>query len=395
MEYSRLKFFQCLLLLLLSLILGACGPVKDFKDQITERIVGQDPIDPPADLKEIKAKLNPKILWSVKLGGSESYEFSPSLMEDNAYAASSDGTIIKVDLKTGKTIWKINTGETLSGGVGVGLNEITVGTPNGVLIAYDFNAKLLWKTRLSSQILSAATIHEGLAIVRTSDNLIHAINVKDGLKKWTFSRVGPPLTLRSSVGIVTSDGVIYAGFPGGKLAAIREDNGTLIWEITVAQPKGVTEIERASDVTSSPVIDGLTIYTVAYQGKISAVDRVNARTLWSRDISSYTGLSIEGAKIYVAHTGGALYSLAIESGKTYWRQGDLLNRKLTTPLGMGDYVAVGDLEGYIHILEKETGQFLGRIRLDDEPVMRKLVEFETGKFLAQTRNGGLYAIAIQ
>jgi len=115
-----LKFFQCLSLLLLSLILGACGPVKDFKDQITERIVGQDPVDPPAELKEFKAKLNPKILWSVKLGGTENYEFSPGLMEDNAYAASSDGTIIKVDLKTGKTIWKINTGETLSGGVGCG-----------------------------------------------------------------------------------------------------------------------------------------------------------------------------------------------------------------------------------------------------------------------------------
>jgi len=28
-------------------------------------------------------------------------------------------------------------------------------------------------------------------------------------------------------------------------------------------------------------------------------------------------------------------------------------------------------------------------------VMRRMVEFETGKFLAQTRNGGLYAIAIQ
>jgi outer membrane protein assembly factor BamB len=207
--------------------------------------------------------------------------------------------------------------------------------------------------------------------------------------------VGPPLSLRSSVGVVASDGVIYAGFPGGKLAAIREDNGTLLWEVTVAQPKGVTEIERASDVTSTPVIDGMTIYSVAYQGKISAVDRVNSRTLWSRDISSYTGMSVDGARIYLSHTGGAVYSLAIESGKTYWRQGDLLNRKLTTPLGMGDYVAVGDLEGYIHILDKETGAFLGRIQLDDEPVMRRLLEFETGKFLAQTRNGGLYAIAIQ
>ena len=387
--------FRYLLLALLSISLLACGPVKDLTDQIQERFVGQDPIDPPAALKEFKAKLNPKILWSAKLEGDASFEFYPGIIGEEAYAASSDGSLAKFDLKSGKSIWKINTGEKLSGGVGAGVNEITVGTSAGLLVAYDLNGKLLWKTRLSSQILSAPTIHEGLVIVRTSDNLIHGVYVKDGLKKWTFSRVGPPLSLRSSVGVVVSDGVIYAGFPGGKLAAIREDNGSLIWEISVAQPKGVTEIERASDVTSSPIIDGLTIYTVAYQGKIAAVDRVNARTLWSRDISSYTGLNIEGARIYVAHTGGALYSLAIESGKTYWRQGDLLNRKLTTPLGMGDYVAVGDLEGYIHILDKETGAFLGRIQLDEEPVMRRMVEFETGKFLAQTRNGGLYAIAIQ
>jgi len=390
-----LIFFKSLFVVLLSLVISGCGPVKDFKDQISEVIAGQDPIDPPADLKEFKAKLNPKILWSAKLGGSESFEFSPGIIGEEVFAASSDGSLGKFDLKSGKVIWKINTGEKLSGGVGVGINEITVGTSNGLLIAYDPTGKLLWKKRLSSQVLSAPTIHEGLVIVRTSDNLIHGVNAKDGLKKWTFSRAGPPLSLRSSVGVVASDGVIYAGFPGGKLAAIREDNGTLLWEITVAQPKGVTEIERASDITSSPVIDGLNIYTVAYQGKISAVDRVNAKALWSRDISSYTGINIDGARIYLSHTGGAVYSLAIESGKTYWRQGDLLNRKLTTPLGMGDFVAVGDLEGYLHILDKETGAFLGRIQLDEEPVMRRMVEFETGKFLAQTRNGGLYAISIQ
>ena len=388
-------FFRYLFLALLSITLLACGPVKDFKDQLTEVIVGQDPIDPPAYLKEFKPKLNPKILWSAKLDGDASFEFSPGIIGEDVFAASSDGSLAKFNLKTGKAIWQINTGEKLSGGVGVGINEIIVGTSTGLLVAYDLNAKLLWKTRLSSQILSAPTIHEGLVIVRTADHLIHAVNTKDGLKKWTFSRVGPPLSLRSSVGVIASDGVIYAGFPGGKLAAIREDNGSLLWEVTVAQPKGVTEIERASDVTSTPVIDGRTIYTVAYQGKISAIDRVDAKILWNRDISSYSGIHIDGARIYVSHTGGAVYSLAIESGKTYWRQGELLNRKLTTPLGMGDYVAVGDLEGYIHVLDKETGAFLGRIQLDEEPVMRRMVEFETGKFLAQTRNGGLYAIAIQ
>ena len=61
--------FRYLFLALLSISLLACGPVKDLTDQISERIVGQDPIDPPAPLKEFKAKLNPKILWSAKLEG--------------------------------------------------------------------------------------------------------------------------------------------------------------------------------------------------------------------------------------------------------------------------------------------------------------------------------------
>ena len=110
-------FFKSLFVILLSLTLGACGPVKDFKDQLTEVIVGQDPIDPPAYLKEFKAKLNPKILWSAKLEGSESFEFSPGIIGEEVFAASSDGSLAKFDLKTGKAIWKINTGEKLSGGV--------------------------------------------------------------------------------------------------------------------------------------------------------------------------------------------------------------------------------------------------------------------------------------
>ncbi len=389
-------YLRSLFVILLFFTLGGCGTVKDIQDQFVARgILSQDPVDPPLELKEFKAKLNPKILWSAKLAGSESFEFSPGIIGDKVYAASSDGSLGKFDLKTGKAIWKINTGEKLSGGVGLGLNEVTVGTSTGILITYDLNAKLLWKTRLSSQILSAPTIHEGLVIIRTSDNLIHGVDVKDGLKKWTFSRSGPSLSLRSSAGVVASDGIVYAGFPGGKLAAILAENGSLLWEISVAQPKGVTEIERASDVTSNPVIDGTIIYTVAYQGKISAVDRTNARTIWGRDISSFTGLNIDGARIYLSHTGGALYSLAIESGKTYWRQGDLLNRKLTTPLGMGNYVVVGDFEGFIHILDKETGQFLGLIQLGEELVMRRLMDYDSDKLIAQTRNGGLYAIAIQ
>jgi outer membrane protein assembly factor BamB len=193
---------------------------------------------------------------------------------------------------------------------------------------------------------------------------------------------------------VLDSGAVYAGFAGGKLVAIRADNGKLIWEATVAQPKGVTEIERIADITSLPVVDGPLVYAVAYQGKIAAVDRASGRVVWNRDISSYSGLNAEDAKIFVSHTLGAVYSLEYTTGKTFWRQGALANRRLTAPLPMGNVIAVGDLEGYLHFLTREEGKFAARIKLDSNPVMSLVAGTKSNQLIAETREGGLYAISV-
>jgi outer membrane protein assembly factor BamB len=398
-------FIRYLGLCFLALTLIACGPVKDFKDQLAEVLVGQDDIDPPAPLREIKTVIQPKLLWKVALKVEGHFDLKPVVSNEYVYAASSDGILGKYNLINGKPIWEIKTGQIISGGLGLGSDIICFGTHTGQVFAYDLTSKLLWKSKVSSEVLSDPVIVEDTVLVRTTDNNIHAFNLKDGAKKWIFNRQGPALTLRSNASLVSSDGVIYVGYPGGKLVAIRLDNGTLLWESAVAQPKGITEIERISDITSKPVIDGMVIYAVAYNGRIAAVDRINGRVIWNRDISSYIGMSIEGGRIYLSHSGGAVYSLDNTTGKTFWRQGDLLNRKLSKPLPMSEYIAVGDLAGVVHILDRETGAFLGRIELEanaasslldeDNPVMSNMIEYEPGKLLAQTRNGGLYAVSVK
>ena len=387
------------------LTLSACGPIKDFTDQLNDNLLGPDPVNPPAPLKDIKTVVQPKLLWKVGLKVEGRFDLSPVASGEYAYAASSDGILGKYNLVTGKPVWEIKTGETISGGLGFGSDVICFGTSNGYANAYDINGKLLWKSKVSSEVLSVPVIVEGNVLVRTADHNIHAFNIKDGARRWIFNRQGPALTLRSNASLVSSDGVIYVGYPGGKLAAIRLDNGTLLWDSSVAQPKGITEVDRIADITSQPVIDGMVIYAVAYNGRIAAVDRINGRVIWNRDISSFVGLTMEGGRIYLSHSGGAVYSLDNTSGKTFWRQGDLLNRKLSKPLPMSEYIAVGDLAGVVHILDRETGAFLGRIELEanaassfldeDNPVMSNMIEYEPGKLLAQTRNGGLYAISVK
>jgi outer membrane protein assembly factor BamB len=386
---------QTTFLALFALALSACSSITDLKNDMSERMFGRELAEPPEELVEFKPTMTPKVMWQTNLGESLEYDFTPAVEAGMVYAASATGEIAKIDAATGKQVWRINAGEPLSGGVGLGPNLVLVGTPKAYVMAYDQSGKLLWKSKVSSEVLSIPQVTDDLVIVRAGDSRIFGLNAKDGSRKWVYERAYPALSLRSSAGVVLADGAVYAGFAGGKMIALRAEDGKIIWEVSVALPKGTTEIERIADITSQPFVDGALVYAVAYQGKIAGVDRATGKAAWSREISSYTGLSAEDARVYVAHASGSVYALEYSSGKTFWRQGSLKNRLLSSPLPLGGIVAVGDVQGYIHFMDREDGAFTARINVQDSPVMPRLTELGSNGLLAQTRKGGVYAISIK
>lgn len=377
------------------MVVSACTSITNLKDDISESMFGRELANPPEPLTEFKETVSAHILWQAKVGESADFDFTPSVDAGYAYVASAEGELAKLDVSNGSQAWRVNVGESLTGGVGVGGSLVVVGTRNGEVYAYDVAGKLQWKSRLSSEVLSAPRYYDGMVIVRTGDSRIYGINADDGSRKWVYDRTNPALTLRSSAGVVVDGGAVYAGFAGGKLVAVRADSGKILWEASVAQPKGVTEIERIADITSLPVIDGPLVYAVAYQGRIAAVDRKSGRVVWNRDISSLSGLSAEDARIYVSHAVGTLYSLDYATGKTFWRQGALKNRQLTAPVPMGSLIAVGDLEGYVHFLGREDGAFAARVKTNNSAIMPKMALINSNTVLAQSRDGGVYALQIK
>jgi outer membrane protein assembly factor BamB len=374
------------------LLLASCSTLTEFRADMADKMFGAEPANPPAELKQITASYQANIDWSVKLGETDKYDYTPAVNAGFVYSVNTEGEVLKLDLATGKQLWHVNLGETISGGVGADGGLVLVGSNKGSIYALDFSGKILWKANLSSEILSVPRYYDGKVIVRTGDDHIYGLDAADGSRKWVYERTSPALTLRSSAGIVVDSGAVYAGFAGGKLAALRADNGKLLWDTSVAQPKGVTEIERITDITSLPFVDGPLVYAVAYQGKVAAIDRRSGKVIWDREISSYRGLTADDGTIYISHTLGSFYALEHDTGRTVWRLGDLANRRLTAPLSTSSFIAVGDLEGYIHFLSRDDGKIIGRIKVDDKAVM-SLVAGGTSQIIAETRGGGLYAIS--
>jgi outer membrane protein assembly factor BamB len=348
---------------------------------------------PPAPLQDIASPIAIRVLWQASIGRGGDALLSPAVAGDRVVAAAADGTVTALDPATGGERWRVRLPARISGGVAADDRLVVVGSEEGEVIALDDDGRKLWRAWVSSEVLAPPVLAGELVVVRSADNRIFAFDARDGRRRWVYQRAAPALVVRSPAGAVVRGGFVFAGFSGGKLAAIALNNGGLRWEGTVSLPKGTTELERVTDVIGLPWVGEREACAVAYQGRVACFDLGNGNQIWGRDMSSSAGLGVDSRYVYVSEDRGAVSALDRTSGRSLWRQDKLTNRRLSAPLPVGTEVAVGDLEGYVHLLSRENGAFVGRFATDGSAVRTAPVPLGSTGFLVQTSNGTLYALA--
>jgi outer membrane protein assembly factor BamB len=348
----------------------------------------------PAPLPEFKPSTKLRAEWHTNVGNAGRYLFVPVLYQDSVYAAGGSGRIVRLNSVTGKTLWRIDTKTPLSGGVGVGENMVMVGTPKGVILAYDLDGKPLWKSTVSSEVLSAPQAAAGLVVVRSGDSRIFGLDAKDGTRRWEYQTIAPPLTLRANPGVIIVEGLVIAGMPAGKLVVLNLANGGVVWETVVAAPKGDNELERITDIAGTPLVEQRNVCAVTFQGRAACYETERGGQIWARPASSVGALAADDRSVYLSEDTGAVVALDRHTGASVWKQDKLSFRSPSTPLFFGDYVVVGDFEGQLHFLKVEDGSFAARIATDGGGITAAPVRVGE-KVLVQTRKGGVYAIKLR
>ncbi|MBT9567407.1 MAG: outer membrane protein assembly factor BamB [Thiobacillus sp.] len=347
----------------------------------------------PAALVEFKPRATLAEAWKGETGDASGYLFRPQV-EGNDVVAASGSRVARFAVANGATVWKTDTGVKLSAGAGSGQGLALAGGRKGELLALDLaTGQLRWKVSLSSEVTGQLLVADAIVIARTGDGNVHGLSVADGSRKWLYTRNLPALSLRGSGGMAVRDGVLYAGFPGGKLVALNPTNGAQLWEATVALPRGATELERVADVMGNPVVDTRQVCAVAYQGRVACFDRESGSPIWARDTSSNSGLTMDERNLYVTDDKDAVTAYDKLSGRAGWRQDKLARRQVTAPLALGTWVVVADGEGYVHVLSSEDGSFVARAKVDSS-VNTAPVDIGPG-FAVQTNKGSVVAFRLK
>src|SRR5665213_1104763 len=80
----------------------------------------------PAPLPEVKSSFLVKTVWSVDVGTSDDYVFTPVNVENSIFAANALGDIVRLDNQNGHVIWKVKAELPLTAGVGADSTTLAV-----------------------------------------------------------------------------------------------------------------------------------------------------------------------------------------------------------------------------------------------------------------------------
>ncbi|WP_405237516.1 outer membrane protein assembly factor BamB [Lentisalinibacter orientalis] len=370
-----------------ALLLGGCGIFGG----------GDEAVAPPAELVDFRSTLDVRRVLSTGLGGGAEdlrLALAPAGDGTRVFAASRDGRVHAFEGESSDRLWETRLEVQLSAGPGVGDGRVVVAGSDGDVIALAAgDGRELWRVRIAGEVLARPAVGGNRVVLRTADGRLLALAGDDGSQLWQLEQSVPPLTLRgTSAPVLVADAVV-CGFDNGRLLAASLLDGEVLWEQTITPPQGSTDLDRLVDIDGAVAAIGQDIYVAGYQGRVAALALESGSALWSRELSSYSGLGVDFTSVYLVTDESEVVALSRANGTEYWRQDALLRRGLSTPAAMTGSVVVGDFEGYLHWLDARSGEMQARERVDNSRISGDLY-VQNGRIYAQTESGRLVGFAL-
>lgn len=342
----------------------------------------------PTDLQAINPVIGVRQVWTQRLAQID-YPAAVQAHAGSVVIGAGDGTVVELDAATGRELWRVAVGAALSAGVGSDGKTVAVVTRSNELVALR-EGRVVWRQRLAAQAFSAPLVAGARVFLLTADRAVTAYDGQGGQRLWTQQRPGTdPLVLRQSGVMLPVGDTLLVGL-GGRLSGLNPANGSVRWDVPVASPRGINEIERLVDLVGPAARQGSVVCARAFQAAVACVDAQRGILQWSRQADGEVGLAADERLLFGSESDGQVQAWRLGNGERVWSYDRLRFRELTAPLLIGRSVAVGDLQGFVHLLSREDGLPLGRISTDGSAVAATPV-LVGQTLIVLTRSGGVFA----
>ena len=374
MKIRRFSIFTSAIGLVLLGLLAACGS-------------SSRPEPPP--IGEFKAQQAIKTLWTFKFAAADQLNQSLQIVNDHVALASADGTVAVVNTMDGKLSWKYALGMRLLSGAGFDGEKLAVISASNELVVLQ-DGKLLWRKRMKAQSYTNPLVAGDRVFVLLADRSVAAFDAGTGQPLWTQQRPGEPLVLKQNGVLSAFQNSLLAGM-GGHLVSLNPDNGQILWDVAIANPRGINDLERLVDLVASQSRVRNSVCVRAFQAQIGCVDASRGALVWNKSSVGIKGLGGEAEVLVSSESNGVVRAWSRSTGERVWDTDRLKYRELSAPLWTTKGVVVGDEGGWIYVLSGKDGSLLNRLQTTASGFASAPTPLADGGFVMLSRNGQLSA----
>ena len=265
----------------------------------------------------------------------------------------------------GQRLWEVNVDEAITGGVAVDAFSQTavVSTRSGRVLAFDSTTgEQRWAQQLSGSVLTPALIHNNRVILSANDGFLHGLSLQSGKSIWKFATQVPAISVRGSAApTLLDDQTALLATADGRLHALTVDNGLPLWSRRVGVGSGSSEIERMSDVDGTPIVDNNQLFAVSYSGQLLGIDMSSRQVIFVNELASLKSVAVNPRQVIGTSLDGKVVAYDRQTGQVLWENDALMYRELTNPVMVNGYIAVGDLDGVVHLFDPTNGNIVSRV----------------------------------
>ena len=334
---------------------------------------------------EVKVEQVLKETWSLKLPAATELNQSLQVVNQLVGVVAGTGQVTLVDLAQGKPRWQVDMAKALQTGAGFdGISLAVVSTANELILLQD--GKQLWQKRLPAQTFTNPVVAGERVFVLLADRSVMAFDKTDGRRLWTQQRPGEPLVLKQNGILLPFQNTLLAGL-GGRFVALNPDNGQILWDVGIANPRGLNDLERLVDLVGTASRVNNSVCVRAFQAQLGCVNAVKGVLMWNRASVGNKGISGDETMLVGAESNGVVRAWNRSTGDRLWDTDRMKYRDLSQPLSIAKGIVITDDGGWIYVLSKKDGSLLNRVQTKAAGFASPPTATDNGGFVVLGRNG--------
>jgi len=224
------------------------------------------------------------------------------------------------------------------------------------------NGETIWSKTHTSPFNSQVKIFKDKVFVADSENTLNCYSIKDGSKLWQLKTENSFINSPKKLSIVLKNNIVYFNNSLGDITAVDIDNGSLKWQISTQNSEIYEEIFNFK--TSEIIAGHKSILFSNNKNEIYSVDQMSGTINWKQKVNSDLRPTLIGNVVLTISSEGYLYIIENETGNII-RVTDIFNsfkdkkRKEIKPIGF--LVGINDIflttdKGSLLVIDKSTGK---------------------------------------